>query len=250
MSDTQEKGIIFTQDDNYAYRIRSKLKSVGINLEYVRGEQELFDYVLDNNRVVVLIDLKCIQFPKLIVEFANQQKTKIFSFLYLTEDDCEVRINGENVFSSNLNNIIPAFVMARQFLHKGRRLARNSIPDHFIDNYLIQVLNDMEILPKYGGYAFIKEGAKILINTQNWNSVSLKELYCELSKIFNKTDANIEKSIRLAISRANVNSVVMNKIFHNKKVSNLMLIKYLVEKINNLYYNSPEYLEKSVTFFD
>ena len=73
MSDTQEKGIIFTQDDNYAYRIRSKLKSVGINLEYVRGEQELFDYVLDNNMVVVLIDLKYIQFPKMIYQNHHKQ---------------------------------------------------------------------------------------------------------------------------------------------------------------------------------
>ena len=243
MTNTLEENIIFSIDDNYAYRLRNKLDIAGIKTQYVTETEALLYFMLQHNKGLILIDCKVSNFSNLVKDFSSVKNLKNFSFIYLTDnDDCDVKCDEVMSFKTNFEGILPTVAIASREMNKRHEML-SKIPDGFIDKTLIELLEKLEISSKHIGYIFIKDATKLLINNNDSSYHVLKDIYQELAKLHDKSLANIEKSIRLAISKAE-NSPAFKETFKNIKVSNSVLLKYLAEKIKNLYYNSSEYKNK------
>ncbi|MGN0960806.1 MAG: sporulation initiation factor Spo0A C-terminal domain-containing protein [Christensenellales bacterium] len=243
--DNETTNIIFTRDGNYAYKLRNKLNSIEIKTDYVRDTEALLFFMFKNNKGIIFLDLKYARFLPIIKEYSLHQFSRNFCFIYLTDNkNCEVEFDNKLIFVTDYENVLQTVTLANEALNRREKL-RFVIPENFIDNCLIDILSTLNISNKHSGYDLIKDAIKILVNKQTKTLTLMKEVYIELGKMHGKEPANVEKSIRLALNKAEEkNPENFEKVFNNCKISNTVLLNSIAENIKNSYYNSSEYKEK------
>lgn len=234
--------IIFTKDGNYAYKLRSKLNDANIKIDYVRDAESLLYYIFNNTKGIVLLDLKYARFVTIIKEYSHHQYSRNFCFIFLTDNkNCEVEYDNKMIFVTNYENLLPTFMLASKALEKREEL-RQSIPDSYIDKYLIEMLRTFKISTKHAGYSLIKDAIKILVNKNRKTNIVIKDVYEEIGQLCGKTPANIEKCIRLALTRAKETAPdTFQEYFKQDRISNAILLNFIAENIRISYYSSAEY---------
>lgn len=236
MANRETNNIIFTKDENYAYRLRSKLMNADMKLDYIGNAEGLLYYLFNNTKGIILIDLKYARFASIINEYANNQFSRNFCFVYLTDNkSCEIAFDNEITFVANCDNLMQTMSLAYKSLEKRER-EKFFVPDDFVDEYSIKMLNNLNISPKHAGYEMIKDAIRILVNKDSYHFNNIKEVYEEISISRDKNISNIEKCIRLALSKAEEKEPnVFKNEFNDEHISNSILLTRLAERIRCLY---------------
>lgn len=242
MTNTEINNIIFTKDENYAYKLRSKLMNAGVRIEYVGNTETLLYFMFNNTKGIVLIDLKYARFASIIKEYTQHQFSRNFCFIYLTDNrSCEIEYDNKLIFVTNYDNVTQTLALANASMERLEK-ENFTVPESFIDNCSITMLSTLNISSKHAGYEMIKDAIKILVNKHTKHPIRMKEVYAEIGELRGKEPANVEKCIRLALSKAEDKSPeIFKNIFRNERISNTILLHYIAESIRNSYYNSPEY---------
>lgn len=232
MTNQATSNIIFTKDEAYAYKLRTKLNNVNVRADYIRDTEGLLFYMFTNEKGIILIDLKYARFLKLITEYCKHPSSRNFCFVFLNDNrDREVNFDNKLIFVTNYENLVQTVALAHQSLEKIEK-RKSSIPKDYIDGELTKRLSEFQISTKYIGYDLIKDSIKILANKPSRDFLCMKSVYEEVAEIHGKEPCNVEKSIRLALKKAqNANPEIFQKTFNSSNISNTALLYYLSEQI-------------------
>lgn len=241
MTNQEMTNVIFTKDEAYAYKLRNKLTEAKIKAGYVTDTETLLFHMFNNNKGIILIDLKYARFLNIITEYCNHQFSKNFCFVFLNDNrNCEVKFDNKLIFLTNFKNVIQTIELAQESIDRQEK-QRFLIPENYVENQVIKMLANLDISTKYAGYDLIKDAIKILVKRPNRDFLSMKQVYQEIGEMHGKDPSNVEKSIRLALKRAEAKSPKrFEELFRNTSVSNTILLYYISENIKNSYHNSLE----------
>lgn len=239
MTKQMTSNVIFTKDETYAYRLRNKLTDANIKTEYISNTEGLLFFMFTNTKGVILIDLKYARFLRLITEYCHHPTSRNFCFVFLNDNrHRDVLFDNKLIFVTNYENIIQTMALAQESLDMKERVKR-TIPSDFIDGELTKKLAEFQVSTKYVGYDLIKDSIKVLANKPSRDSLCMKEIYEEVGKLHSKDSGNVEKSIRLALKKAQcICPDKFENVFNCKSVSNNALLYYLSEYIKDIYHKA------------
>ena len=234
--------IIFTKDGNYAYNLRNKLEGINIKAGYVKDMEALLYFMFKNEKGIIFLDLKYARCLPIIKEYLQHQSSRNYCFICLTDNkSCEVECDNKSIFVADFENIIPVVKLAIKEMEIREKI-KFAVPDGYVDCKLSEVLYSLNISSKHLGYELIKDAIKIMLNIHTRPVVFMKDIYQQIADIRGKEPANVEKSIRLALDKAEeCNLELYKQLFNNQKVSNTIILNYINETIKNSYYTSREY---------
>lgn len=227
--------IIFSNNSNYAYNLRTKVNGLGINVHYKNTLTGLMDFILDNHQGIIFIDSGCKKYLTYIKKYSLVQDSRNFSFVFLT-DNYDINIECDNIFTFKSSydevqetlNLISELMMSRK-----NTLYINA--DSHIDKCLSFLLSEFNLSKKLSGTLYINDCVKSLLTCRDKKYNILKDIYELVARRYKKNITNIEKSIRLAlVSAKKTNPEPFRKVFDNLDVTNSKFINYLVEKIKTM----------------
>lgn len=240
MDNTKVSGIILTSDTNFAYNFRLKVKRLGvINIEYRSYLTGLLDFLIEKEEGIVFIKTKSQRCLDYISKYALLQNNKNFVFVFITDDNCR-SINCDNVYTfqsafESIDILLPNIINK---MHT-RLYPSDAIPNSKIEEYIDKLFKSLKFPFNVAGYDYLRDCVKIMLEEGNKKQLILKNVYEIIAKRYDRNSANIEKSIRLAITNfIKTSAVTVNCIFGSEKVSNSEFISYMINTIKTLYCHS------------
>lgn len=192
-----------------------------------------------NEKGIIMIDLKYARFLRLITEYCHHATSRNFCFVFLNDNrHRDVQFDNKFIFVTNYENLVQTMTLAHESLIKIER-NKQAIPSDFIDVELTKKLAEFQISTKYTGYDLIKDSIKVLANKPSRDFFCMKEVYEEVGKLHSKDIGNVEKSIRLALKKAQCSCPEkFEEVFNTQSVSNNALLYYLLEYIKDSYHKA------------
>ena len=219
---------------------RSKLSSIGINAEYISSLSDLLDFIYENDDGIILVNDPSFRVQDYISRFSQIQELKHFSFVCVLDkmDSLAMNIDDVNTFSTTLDALPET--MDKVFANRNIKLYSSVVvPEEKVEIYFSKIMSAFRFSKSMTGITYLKESVKILLSDENHKFSIMKDVYTSVAFKYRKEVANVEKSIRLAISKIFENcSDVFTCVFREEKVTNIMFINYLVDKIRLLYFYS------------
>ena len=229
---------IFTRNSTCKCKLKGKLEVYGFCPKCISGLDELLDFLFENDKGLVFVDSNSYRLNSYIIKYAKKQITGNVSFVFLNDNNDFV-LDCDNVFSfiSSYDRIDSTIEL---IYNKGlfRKKHLDNIPEVFIDKELSKILNEYCFPKSFNGYSYIKDCVHIMLSIENAH-LTLNQVYDIVALKYEKNASVIEKGIRQIISVVVDNSsVTIIKDIGVNKLSNLKLLKYLIEYIKSAYCDS------------
>ncbi len=227
--------IIFSNNTSFAYKVRLKLNSLGIKLQYKYRFSQLLDFIIENQEGIVFISTKSQRCQKYIERYASSQAGRNISFVFF-KDNADIQVHSDNTFSfettfENLQDILPKIMVTSST----RKYILNKVSPEEIDKNLSVVLKGFKVSSQHLGYYYLKDCVQLISADTKQEYTAIKDIYKIVAKKYNKLTSSIEKSIRVCITKSYQKaSGVYDSVFADEKLSNLTFINFLVEKTKQM----------------
>lgn len=231
----------FTKDRRRAYLLREKcILYAHNNFEYLSSISEICKFIFTKTMGVIFIDVKNLGSLHILVnDFCKSRNKGEFVFVYVCDEQSKPRIEKNNIQINNINTFLcdisqmSDYVSKSGDLLKGFRekyLSRNKAR---FKNYIINALESFRISPKLIGFDYLIEAIWRYYNYTGTHKSLSADIYPDIAKLFGTTPDNVEKSIRLAIKKANNSYPKLFDIdvFKDSKVTSRTFVAYISDEI-------------------
>ena len=234
----RKHGVIFAEESTFAYKIREKVKRLGLDVQYINKTSEIFSHLSNANIEIIIIDESMINYIDIFSFYCNN-KTNNVLVICVKEKYDGVKCEGQNIYTCDyvaLDFLIP-MLMDKPIKTNN---SNTVMSDELAYKLATEILLEFKFSQTLSGYTFIKqciiEGIKYDMSHLNFT----QNIYSEVA-IKNKTSvSNVEKAIRVAITKTKqLHPEVFNiEGLIDRKITNSVLITFFIINVRLRYINS------------
>ncbi len=223
----------YTRNEMVAYNVRNKCKTQNIEMEYLSDLGEMLEYLISNKGGVVIIDLKYFKHSKLISEYCNIRNCGKYRFVYLVENENEFENTCEDIEVFSYEEISQLISLLPKILEDLN--AKNiSNQKNCVSNAITEILESYKISPKHIGFNYLKDCIDLSRKCKTGCLDLSKNIYPNIAKMYNTTEDNVEKNIRIAIKSASLlhPELYDEKTFCDGKVTNRKFVSHIIQEVD------------------
>ncbi len=231
----------FTKDRSRAYRLREKcLLDTKNNIEYLSSIAEICKFIFTKTMGVIFIDINNFGSMHILInDFCKSRNKGEFVFVYVCDEQSKSKIEKNHIQINNVNTFLCDISQMSEYVGKSRDLLKAFREKYLsrnksgLKNYIISALESFRISPKLIGFDYLIEAIWRYFNYKGTHKSLSADIYPDIAKLFDTTPDNVEKSIRLAIKKANDSHPELFDIdvFKNCKVTSRTFVAYLSDDI-------------------
>jgi len=237
MDNKYQSGVIFTSNKETAYNFRNKCSKVGFNLAYAVNLESLFEYILNNIRSLIFIDVKCDNLSCLYDLLNKNENAGNHKFI-LIDDENKVDIipNNNTLYKTDSNKVCE---LISKIISSNSDNELFSINKSKLYGITIEVVNNFGINTALQGSDYIVQAVCLCVEKGNKNISFQNDIYPIIASIYNTSIYNIEICIRRCVKDfSNKIANSDSNIFNNQKLTNISLIKHIINHVKVKYINS------------
>lgn len=238
-----EMNTIFYSKGNVelAYTLKKACRNINANVFNVRQFTELVFTLNETNTSVLFLDYDFMEIPLAVFDFIKEYNfNNPISIVLITDKDTpEVDLEKPNYYKISPNSIQTELYKIEAELKYTAAMKKNvTVNNNQLGEEITEYLIANGFSPFHKGFAYMKECIVFAV-TQKGSIGSLNsEIYPYVASKYNTVVENVERNIRNAVLQAkkiNFNNNDICKLADSTKMSNKVIIGYLVEKsLNNI----------------
>lgn len=240
MSDIEINAIFYSKDDvQLAYTLKKACREININVYNIRQFTDMIFRLKDCSNAVLFLDYNSLDNANVVCEFiVNYNINKCMSVVIISEEKpTDINFNTQNFYFIKSTNVyedlkeIEHSLKINAVFKKNLTECKNNLCE-VITEYLLE----NGFTPQHKGFAYIKECVLYSVNEKGALCALSSDVYPFVASKFNTTPENVERNIRNAISQAsktNFKNKDISKLLVNTKISNKVILGYLVDKSSN-----------------
>lgn len=222
-----------------AYELKKACRNINANVFNIRQFTELVFTLNETHTSILFLDYDFMEIPQAVIEFiAEYDFQNPISIVLITDKDVNLSVNSNAKFYKisphNIQDQLYELEDKFKFTAAQKKSGIYNLEEigEEITDYLI--MNGFSTLHK--GFSYIKECILFAV-TQRGSIGSLNsDIYPYVASKFNTIVENVERNIRNAVVQAkkiNFNNSDICKLAESTKMSNKVIIGYIVERALN-----------------
>ena len=224
-------------DSAFDERVINRCEGLKLNVECVNATHIDIASIFDDTNIIIIDIASNGKLMEKLDKHYNSKNNVIIGLV----DNCENRglwlFYSKNIITATLKDLDRAMLSAAKIPMP--RCVCDAVDIDAVEVYRLstEVIDWYKISTKLNGYNMIKESVNIVIQHSGHNVVYSVQVYPVVAQIFHKTVSNVEKSIRIAITKAIKQnpSLFSVNVFGNGKISNVIFINHIAEMVKLKY---------------